>query len=297
MKIVKENIVLKGVAGNYRVLHAGQVVSAKPRGKLKSGGKIIAGDYVELQPDEYSKGEYIITALKKRKNSITRPYVANIDRLIIVIGIEPKPDLYLVDKLIINCITKNIEPLLVINKEDITSAEFIKNIIYQYEQVTDIILCSGKTGKGIEQLKERLRGNVSVFAGQSAVGKSTILNAINKDLKIETGELSQKISRGRHTTRVSQIYLIDDMMIADTPGFSMLELDGMEHKDLSAYFTDFDDYRSKCKYSNCSHINVNSKECGVKKAVDEGNLSTERYERYLEIYKELKTAWEKKFKK
>ena len=296
MREIRKNIVLKGMSGFFQVLlHSGKIVTAKPRGKLKANGKIITGDYVELVPDEYSSGEYIITALNKRKNSITRPYVANIDQLVVIIGIEPKPDLYLIDKLLINCVLKGISPLLVINKEDISSSDFIDNIISQYGKLTNIILCSARTKKGIDKLVDNLRGKLNVFTGQSAVGKSTILNAINKDLNIETGELSEKVKRGKNTTRTSQIYLFEDMMIADTPGFSMLELKDIKPQDLSSYFIDFDEYRSKCRYKNCSHINTPAKDCGVIKAVEDGNLPGERYNRYVDIYNELKTAWDKKF--
>ena len=295
MKEIKKNIVLKALSGVFQVLYNGKIVSAKPRGKLKADGKIIAGDYVELVPDEYSDGEYIITALKERKNSITRPYVSNIDQLVIIIGIEPKPDLHLIDKLLINCILKDITPLLVINKEDIASSDFIDEIVSQYGELTDIILCSARTKKGIDKLTEKLRGKLNVFTGQSAVGKSTMLNAINKDLKIQTGELSEKIKRGKNTTRTSEIYLFEDMMIADTPGFSMLELKDIKPQDLSSYFIDFDEYRSKCKYKNCSHIKMPEKECGVIRAVEDGSLSRARYNRYVDIYNELKTAWDKRF--
>ncbi len=295
MKKIKENIVLKGMAGTYSVLHDGKIVSAKARGKLKAEGKLVAGDRVKLSEDDYAKGEYVIDGLKERKNVINRPRVANIDQLVIVLGVEPKPDFYLIDKLLINCVKKDIEPLLVINKEDLCTTEFIEDIVSQYDGVTDIISCSGKTGKGVEELKNRLRGKVSVFAGQSAVGKSTILNSISKELKLATGGLSEKSGRGRHTTRVCQIYLIEDMMIADTPGFSMLDLEEIEPKDLSGYFIDFDEYRSKCRYTDCSHVNTTAKECSVKKAVEEGKLSEKRYNRYLDLYKEMKKAWDNKY--
>lgn len=295
MKKIEQNIVLRSLAGDYTVLYNGKPVSAKARGKLKADGGIVTGDYVTLEKDEYAKDGYVITALKKRKNMITRPKVSNIDQLVIVVSVKPEPDFYLIDKLLINCVALNIEPLLVINKEDISSEDFIKDVTAQYKEVTDILCCSGKTGQGVDELRVRLSGKLSVFAGQSAVGKSTLLNAISSELKLATGGLSEKTSRGRHTTRECQIYLIDDMMIADTPGFSMLDLENIEPKDLSSFFIDFDEYRGNCRYSDCSHIGTTSKECGVKKAVEEGLISPKRYERYIDLYKELKKAWDNKF--
>lgn len=293
MNKIEQNIVLRSLAGEYSVLYNGQIVSAKARGKLKSDG-VLTGDYVSVEKDEYSNGQYVITAVKRRRNMITRPRVANIDQLVIVLSIKPAPDFYLIDKLLINCLALDVEPLLVVNKEDISSESFVKDVVSQYKNVADVLCCSGKTGQGISELKNKLSGKLSVFAGQSAVGKSTLLNALSPELKLTTGGLSEKTDRGRHTTRECQIYLVDDMMIADTPGFSMLDLD-IDPKELSSYFVDFDKYRGNCRYTDCSHINVDSKECGVKKAVEEGLISPKRYERYIELYKEIKKAWDNKF--
>ncbi len=287
-------LVLKGMAAKFTVLFDGNVVMAKSRGKLKRDTKILPGDYVKLQQDEYSAGEFVITDIAPRKNMITRPKIANLDQLIIVIGYTPAPDLMLVDKLLINCVILGIEPVIAINKADIASKTFIEEITSQYKEIADIVLCSAVSGEGIDELKGKMREKVTAFAGQSAVGKSSILNKIG-GLQLSTNTLSAKIDRGRHTTRESQIFVIEDMFIADTPGFSMLELRDINPAELERYYADFNGFREGCRYLNCSHKNTKAKECGVVAGVESEKINSERYKRYLQLYEEVKKQYDNKY--
>ena len=180
---------------------------------------------MEIKKDEFSNN-YVITKVLPRKNELIRPKVTNIDQLLIVVSPVPKPDLMLVDKLIINCFINNIEPILVINKSDITSSQQIEDLKEQFEQVVKkIIVVSALKQNNIQELKSVLQNKTSVFAGQSAVGKSSLLNAIDPQINQATNILSKKVERGKHTTRECTIFVLENnILIADTPGFSMLEL-------------------------------------------------------------------------
>lgn len=228
---------------------------------------------------------------------MVRPKVANIDQLIIVIASVPKPDLMLVDKLIIYADSKGIDTLLVINKSDLSNKEFLEDIKKQYESVVeDILIMSAKQMRGLEGLKAKLTNKLSVFAGQSAVGKSTILNSLSAKLDLEVGDLSKKTERGKHTTRTAQIFELDNnTLIIDTPGFSLLDLFEVEPKKLHEYYTEFNAYSNNCKYRACNHVEMSQTECAVKQAITNGELSSERYNRYLEHYKEIKKRWESRY--
>lgn len=235
---------------------------------------------------------YIITKILKRKNELKRPKVANIDQLIIIVTAnKPKPDLYLIDKLIVSCLIKDITPVIVINKIDVSNNNQVNLLINQYKNVVDTILsCSAITFENIDDVKNILKNKTSVFAGQSAVGKSSILNAISPLINQSTNKLS-KIGRGRHTTREIKIFVLEDnILIADTPGFSLLDLE-IDHTQLTQYYPEFQEF--KCKYSGCSHILEDG--CKVIEAVDLGEINKERYLRYCKIYSELKVKWERKY--
>lgn len=260
-------------------------------GRLKQKGQasLKVGDYVELEKNNFAENKYIITNILPRKNSLIRPSIANLDQLIIVISSVPKPDLYLVDALLIYCKQHDIYPVIVLNKLDLFEKSFIDNIKAEYNNVVDKVLpISAKTGTGIKELEQILGGKLSAFAGQSAVGKSSILNAMAKDLNIPVQEVSHKIQRGKHTTRSTEIYLLGDMLIADTPGFSMLDLIDFKFDELKYYYNDFVISSNNCKYTGCNHINAKASDCGVIKDVQENRISNARYQRYLKFFKDLK---------
>ncbi len=254
--------------------------------------RVVVGDNVDTIDNVYSKDKYIITKIYPRKNIIPRPVVANIDQLLIIIAPQPKPDFLLVDKLIIYCRINNIEPILVINKSDLADENFVESIKKEYYFLKFFVI-SSTNNIGIDDIKDILKDKLSAVCGQSAVGKSSFINALLPNLKLETQGLSEKISRGKHTTRVNQIHIGNDFMIADTPGFSSLELD-IDYRELADYYIEFEPYLDNCKYIDCSHIKEGG-DCGICNAVSLGEISKNRYHRYIELYKKLKENWEKKY--
>ncbi len=253
--------------------------------------RVVVGDDVELKKDEFSS-KYIITKVFPRKNCLPRPVVANIDKLLIVIANTPKPDLLLVDKLIIYAQILGIEPIIVINKSDLSDAGFVKTIMDQYLHLK-VFLISATQSIGIKELENYIKNSVCAVCGQSAVGKSSLINALIPSAQLETQGLSAKIERGKHTTRVNQIFVSNDICIADTPGFSNLELN-LDYRELSAFYPEFDNYLDDCRYLDCSHVGE-GRDCGVISAVETQKINYDRYSRYVELYKKLKENWEKKY--
>lgn len=270
----------------------GTVIQCNGRGKLRLDGNIFIGDYVEITV--YDNGKGVIEKILPRKNKITRPYITNIDMIVICIAPLPKPDFYLVDKLLINCIKQDITPILCVNKTDLMSEEFKQNVEVSYKDLCDIVYVNALSGQGIEQLILKMQNNYVSMAGQSAVGKSSIINAIVGHQMLATGELSSKVERGKHTTRNVEIFDIGHgIRLADTCGFSVLELENMDPNDLSTYFTDFDEFAEKCKFKGCNHIN--EPQCAVIEAVKNGELSKDRYDRYVALYNDLLEKWRKRY--
>lgn len=291
-KTLRKGQVIKGVGGNYNVLSDGEVIVCNGRGKLRLDGDIFIGDYVEFSL--FANGRGAIERILPRKNKITRPYITNIDMIVICIAPSPRPDFYLVDKLLINCIKQNITPILCVNKIDLMDDEFKQNVDNSYQNLCDICYVNAITGDGIDKLIKLMSGNYVSMAGQSAVGKSSIINSIVGHQMLETGELSRKVERGRHTTRNVEIFEIGhDIRLADTCGFSVLEIENINPNELSTYFTDFDDFASKCKYNGCNHIN--EPDCAVKRAVEDGLLNKNRYDRYVSLYNDLLEKWRKRY--
>jgi ribosome biogenesis GTPase len=283
--------VIKGISSNYFVEVEGKEVKCSARGRLKLDGEIFVGDYVEL---EECRNNYVISKVLPRKNSLIRPYVANIDIAIIVIAPSPKPDLFLVDKIIINALKNLIEPIIVVNKTDLVESGFLEEICFDYKGVAEVYTCSALSGDGVEKLLELTSGKVACLAGQSAVGKSSILNAILGEQRFLTGALSKKIERGCHTTRQSELIRIGNSLVIDTCGFSMLELEpDFNPADLSKYYDDYFEYSSKCRFRGCTH--TTEPDCAVKKAVTEGLLAKGRYERYVELLNSLNEKWRKRY--
>ena len=254
--------------------------------------RIVVGDYVDFEPNEYDQGKYIITRVRPRKNTIPRPPLANIDKLIIVVAPKPEPDLLLVDKLLIYCVLNNIEPIIVLNKSDIADKNFVSNIKDQYSYYK-VIVISAVNGQGVDELSQYISGSFCAVCGQSAVGKSSLLNAIIPNINLEIQGLSRKVDRGKHTTRVNELYIYKDIMIADTPGFSSLELD-IDYKELSSFYPEFDKYIGECKYLDCAHVKE-GKDCAVVTACNDGKINNDRYLRYSDLYINLKTLWENKY--
>lgn len=275
--------VTKVISNRYEVAtEEGEIVVATARGKLRLNGELYVGDNVRY---EFERGTAVITEAFPRKNSLIRPFVANVDRCVIVVAKVPEPDMLLVDKIIVNCYAEGITPVLCYNKSDLASADEIDALFSPYRDYIECITVSAVLKTGFDALAGLVKGKTVCFAGQSAVGKTSLLNAI-LDLNLKTDGLSRKIKRGKNTTRHVEIYPALGGYIVDTCGFSMLTITDIKPEELTYYYEDFLSYQDDCKYRGCTH--TEEPDCAVKKAVADGKISNERYQRYLALYQELK---------
>ncbi|MDD4211488.1 MAG: ribosome small subunit-dependent GTPase A [Clostridia bacterium] len=285
---------IKGIGAIYTVFSGDATYNCVAQKKTKQIAEFLIGDEVEFLEEN---GTYFITKILARRNFLVRPKVANIDQLVIIIAKLPQPDLMLVDKLIIYADNMDIDTLLVVNKSDLINEAFVTDIKNQYASVVDdIIVISAKHHLKLDELKEHLQNKLSVFVGQSAVGKSTILNALSAKLDLEVGELSKKTDRGKHTTRSAEVFELDNnTLIVDTPGFSLLDLFEVEPKKLHEYYGEFLEFSNDCKYRACNHVQMLLGECAVKRAVATGKLNKDRYDRYVAHYNDIKKRWESRY--
>ena len=224
-----------------------------------------------------------------RENELIRPAVANIDQALVIFAIKkPEPNLNLLDRFLIMMEQKEIPCVLIFNKSDLATEEEKQKLRENYRNSgCEILFISAKQDDGIETVREVLKGKTSTVAGPSGVGKSSLINKLQSDINMETGSISEKIERGKHTTRHTEFIPIgDDTYIMDTPGFSSLAVFDMEKEELEQFYPEFDEYRDSCRFNGCSHTHEPG--CGVKEAIEEGNISKERYENYKLIYEELK---------
>lgn len=283
--MMEQGRIIKGVGGFYDVLtENGAVVTCKARGRFRNEHIApMVGDLVEISHPE--TGYAAIDELLPRRNALVRPSVANIDQLIIVAAAgAPKPDWLLIDKLLLQCHALKIEPLLVLNKIDIGEKTVLSEFRRDYAAFPSLLV-SSKTGEGIDLLKERLSNQISCFAGQSAVGKSSLLNALFPALKLETGGLAKKTDRGRHTTRQAELWPLLGGAVLDTPGFSLLEIEEFTQDQLNESWPEFQKAYERCRFAGCSH--VSEPDCAVKELLAQGAVSPGRYERYKEIRSEI----------
>ena len=287
-------------------LSDGKYVEAIVKGNVKKNNTLIVGDLVNVV---FYYDKYLITEVLTRKNSLIRPKVSNIDQLVIVISLDsPKPDYTLLDKEIILCKSKNITPLIVVNKIDLESKneglkKELKYIADVYGSlVSDIIYTSTIDDIGINKLKSALEDKISAFSGNSGVGKSSITSKIlsmseykGKLEEIEIGQIGKKTNKGKHTTKYIKLYnLENNSYLFDTPGFSSFELYDINYKELKKYYDDFNEH--VCDYEDCNHINEDISVCAVKKAVTDKKIDKLRYERYEYLFSRLKEIDDKKYK-
>lgn len=285
--MTKNGLIVKGIGGFYYVESDGEIFECKARGIFrKERITPLVGDKVCITIDEHSKNS--IDEILERRNSFNRPPISNVDNLVIVSSTcEPKPNLLIIDRLTTVAYHKNVRPIIVFTKDDLQDAtEFIE--IYRSTGI-ETFAVSNKTGDGVEQLKSILDGSISVFTGNSGVGKSSLLNCIQPDFTLETAEISQKLGRGRHTTRHVELFKVGNGYIADTPGFSSLDFetnDIIMKDDLAECFPEFSEYLGLCKFTSCSHIN--DKGCRIVEALNEGKIHKSRHESYVALYNEVK---------
>ena len=275
--------IVKGIGGFYYVQTEQGIVECKAKGIFRKN-KIspVAGDFVRLEQDAHSA---VIAEILPRKNLFVRPPIANVDLFFIVAStIEPTPSTLVIDKLSAIAVHKEAQPVLVITKTDLYQPDFLREI---YEKAGFPVLCvNAATGEGLDRLLELLRDKVSVFCGNSGVGKSTLLSALIPQQELATGEISKKLGRGRHTTRHSQLIpLGEETYLMDTPGFTSFYVEDMEKEELRHCFPEFAPYEGECRFQGCTHTHEPG--CKVKEALQEGKISSRRYENYQEIYKEL----------
>lgn len=255
----------------------------------KQGVKPMVGDYV-LFAGETGQGYGLIEEILPRKNELVRPAVSNVDALVLVVSAsKPKVDVLLCDKLILQAEQKDIDVLLCINKVDLRQ-EDIERLQRQYAAYRQVCT-SAETGEGLDGLKAEIAGKCVCMAGQSAVGKTSIINALDGRFSLETGGLSKKTDRGRHTTRQAELlYLPEiDAYIVDTPGFSMFETGDIAKEDVPRYYREFAPYEGACKFSGCMHMS--EPDCAVKEAVEQGKIDADRYGRYVKIVSEIKQEY------
>lgn len=302
MDQIKHGIILKGVGGFYDVLDTASrmVYTCNVRGvHRKAGGKTpLPGDDVTFRVLDERKQTGCIDGIGERKNEFIRPPVANIDQLAIVLAVKrPEPDLSLADKLLITCEAKGITPLILINKVDLDEGGAVESIGGMYRKAGyRVIPISKVLNIGYDKLHQELKRCITAFAGQSGVGKSTILNIILDNWVMETGEVSDRIQRGRHTTRHVQLFeLAMGGFVLDTPGFSSYAVCDIAHTDLACFYPEFQTVIGNCRFTSCSHIN--EPDCRVRELVEKGEADPGRYKRYIEFYKELKEAYDNRYRR
>lgn len=286
-----KGIITKGIGGFYYVEVANATYECKARGIFRKNRITpLVGDTVEISVKE--NAENTIDTICERKNFLNRPPVSNIDNLIIVVStVEPRPNFFVIDKLIATAEYKNIEPYIVISKTDLSS---YKEIYETYEK-TGITVIALDNDDSINRIKDIMNGKISAFTGNSGVGKTTLLNRLDSTLNLSTGAISDKLGRGRHTTRQAQLFNVCVGYVIDTPGFSSFDFEKTEiikKDDLPYCFREFRAYLGTCKFTSCAH--VNDKGCSICEAVKNGEISETRHNNYIQMYnqaKELK-EWE-----
>ena len=291
--------IIKGIAGFYYIeTHDEKIYECKAKGIFrKDNVKPLVGDNVmiDIIDEENKKGN--ITEILPRKNRLLRPPVANVDQAVILFAIvKPDPNYNLLDRFLIMMRQQNLPVIICFNKQDIATEEEQKELHDAYEKCGyKVLFISVKEEKGLDELKELLKGKTTTLAGPSGVGKSSLLNKLVPDADMQTGELSRKIDRGKNTTRHSELFFVselsegeDETYLFDTPGFTSLNLNDVTTDNLMQYYPEFEEFEPECRFGGCSHIA--EPDCGVKNALSEGKISAVRYENYKIIYEDLKNA-------
>ena len=284
---------MKSIGGFYYVRCDGKEYECKARGSFrKSGNSPVVGDKVVISvPDE---GFASIEEIKPRINKLKRPALANIDTLVIVCStVDPEPNFTVIDKMTAAAVNNNMIPAIVVSKNDLRSGERIAEIYRNSE--FPVFLCSPDDTEDVSKLKAFLKGKVSAFTGNSGVGKSTLINRIFPELELQTGQISRKLGRGKHTTRVVELFEIDGCFVADTPGFSTVDLQRYEMIDktrIQYCFPEFEKYLGECQFTSCSH--TCEKGCRILQAVADGEIEPSRHKSYVAMYNEVKDIkeWE-----
>ena len=292
-----QGLIIENIANLYKIKINKEIYEANARGKLKKEEITpVVGDHVKIQILDEENKKAIIEEILQRTTYIKRPKMSNITQLILVVSSKnPKPDLLLLDKQLAFAEYLGITPIIVLNKTDLDKKQDFKKIKTVYENIGyKVIKTVAKEKEGIEELKKELKGNINAFSGNSGVGKSTLINAIFKDTITQEGEISQRNKKGKNTTTSTVIYEIDEnTYIADTPGFSTFDVSEIEYRELDKYFKEFRPLLENCEFVGCTHIK--EEKCGIKQALEQGNVDIGRYDRFCKIYGELKEKYKYKY--
>lgn len=280
--------IIGNISNTYKIKTENKVYESFARGKFKKDEITpLVGDNVEITITDEEKNMAVIEKILPRKNELKRPKISNIDQIVFIVSTKhPKPDLLMLDKQLAYVENFKIEPIIVINKMDLE--ENYKEIKDLYSKIGyKVIITSAKQKMGIEDLQKELQNKISVFSGNSGVGKSSIINVLFGIEKTQEGEVSKKNKKGKNTTTDTKLYqLSENTYIADTPGFASFEITEIESSQLDKCFREFKNEIQNCEFVGCTHIKEQS--CGIKKAIEQGTISKQRYERYCKIYEELK---------
>ncbi len=282
--------IIKGIGGFYYVYADGIIYECKARGVFRNKKiKPLVGDNAEIEIISKDPAVGNIISISARHNELIRPAAANVDIAVVIFALsDPKPNFNLLDRFLIMMEQQEINTVIVLNKSDLISqseAADYKKIYSDSGYETFIVSASENTG--IDRLRETIKGKTAIFAGPSGVGKSSILNRIFPQAEAKTGEISEKIKRGKHTTRHTELnFLGEGTYIMDTPGFSSLDVFDISEENLKYYFREFENYNDKCRFNGCVHID--EPDCAVKNALQKGLISSKRYDNYRQIYKEIK---------
>lgn len=282
---MKEGLIIKGYGGFYYVRSGEKIWCCRGRGRLRREQSLLPGDHVQFTP--LQKGEGVIEAIKERNNVLRRPPVANVDQVIHVVSLaDPEPDLKLLDRSLVICELEQLKVIICFNKIDLLNSGRAEELESIYRQAGYHTICiSALFGQGLEKLCQALTGKISVLSGPSGAGKSTLLNSMDSSLSLETGEISKKLKRGKHTTRYVLLLPLCDGFVADTPGFSNLELPPMKRVELGCCFPEIKGLAGQCRFYDCIHLD--EPDCAVKNALDKGLISSTRYENYKHLLQEI----------
>lgn len=290
--------IIKGIAGFYYVYVEGcGVYECKAKGVFRNRKvKPLVGDRVEIQVIDEAEHKGNMEEILPRTSELIRPAVANVDQaMVIFAAAKPKPNLSLLDRFLISMEQKEVPSIICFNKIDEASEEELQRLKEIYGGCgSGLLFISARYEQGVEEIRDLLRGKTTTVAGPSGVGKSTLINLLVPDAEMETGQISQKIDRGKHTTRHSELFRVEeDSYIFDTPGFSSLELMGMEKEELRYYFPEFTPYEGSCRFQGCVHGQEPG--CAVKEAVEQGKINRERYESYRLLFGELQEKEKRRY--